>query len=49
MSISQLHSAVTSPTISDALDKLTLPAWFPWVLLGLAGLTYVAHGHGDDA
>lgn len=49
MSASELHSAVTNPDISNVLDKLTLPTWFPLVLLVLAGLTYVAHGHGDAA
>lgn len=48
-SASQVHDAVTNPTVKDALDGLTLPSWFPWVLLGLAALTYIAHGHGEDA
>lgn len=46
---SQLHDALTSSTIGNALTEINLPRWFPWFILGLATLTYLAHGHGEDA
>lgn len=45
----ELNNAVTSPVISNPLGQLHLPHWFPWFLLGLGVLTYVAHGWGEDA
>ena len=43
-----LHSAISDSSIKDALGQLALPKWFPIVLLILASLTYVAHGHKED-
>jgi hypothetical protein len=45
----EAHTFVTSPEVSNALGQLTLPKWFPVTLLVLAALTYIAHGHKEDA
>lgn len=47
LTASQTNSLIHDSFVQDALGKMTLPAWFPWTLLGLAALTYVAHGHND--
>ena len=47
MVASQLNTAVNSSELTTAMGRLTLPSWVPWVLLAIAGLTYLAHGHGE--
>lgn len=46
-SASQLNGLFTDSTFSSALNALSLPHWFPFVLVGLALLTYLAHGRKD--
>jgi hypothetical protein len=46
---SSLNDAVTSPVINGPMSQLHLPHWFPWFLLGLGALTYLAHGRSQNA
>lgn len=46
--VGEVNSFVTNPTFKDYLDKISMPPWFMFVLLGLAVITYVAHGHKDN-
>ena len=43
-----LNDAVTSPVINGPMSQLHLPHWFPWFLLALGILTYLAHGRSQD-
>jgi len=43
----ELNNAINSPVISEPLNQLHLPSWFPYFLLLLGGLTYLAHGRKD--
>jgi hypothetical protein len=45
----ELNDAVTSPLINGPMGQIHLPSWFPWFLLGLGALTYLAHGRGNNA
>lgn len=42
-----LNDAINSPLISGPLNQLHLPSWFPYFLLLLGGLTYLAHGRNN--
>lgn len=44
-----LSGLLNDSTVNSALHELNLPVWFPFFLIGLAAVTYVAHGHADDA
>ena len=48
-SVDLVHELVTNADVRASLEPIHAPAWLPLLLASIGVLTYMAHGHKDDA